>query len=397
MSLGGNYASAFELDMIRYAMDNGIVIYCFDGQRRIKKGKYPAGYAGVIAVGATHANGEKVGFSTSGTNISVMAPGYNIYSTFNQDANSYIDMSGTSMSAPFVTGLVAYMLTFNPTLTADQIKTILEETATDMQTSGWDADTGYGLVDVKKAVERVKNNNIPPVGQSYSSGTAKITVRNIDEDYHSGMNDDKAVPEIPVYLYGGDGSFVAVGISNYTDGSVSFNLLKPGTYTAKTAWGGIPKSVTFTMDAHQDCSKTIEYNMKAYYAQTCINLAKDPWRESYADTVLTVFTANEALVEGPYDYDYLDTLMFPVTPGGSYVLGIQPYTNDADSWGEYGLLITNQRPTQWYVNTTNGRGSGPDDTFEPNDDFASAKQIDVETAYGLYLGNADYFRFTIPH
>jgi len=134
MSLGGSYASAFELEMINYAFKNGIVIIASMGNEGTKRAQYPASYAGVIAVGAVRANGEKVGFSTLGDHISVSAPGYNIYSTYKE--GKYCDMSGTSMSAPFVTGLVAYMLSYNPTLTADQIKTILEEDCNRYRGSG---------------------------------------------------------------------------------------------------------------------------------------------------------------------------------------------------------------------------------------------------------------------
>ena len=393
MSLGGYYASAFELEMISYALRNGIVIIASMGNDGTERAQYPAAYAGVIAVGATRANEEKVGFSTSGKHISVSAPGYNIYSTFND--GGYADMSGTSMSAPFVTGLVAYMLTFNPDLTADQIKAILEQTAMDIGPTGWDTGTGYGLVDVRKAVTKVKNNEIPLVGSIYASGEAVISVQNLDSEYDSGNTHyPDAVGGVPVYLYGADGSFVAVGVSNYTDGSVSFRLLKPGDYTAKTNWGGVPKSQAFNMPATGNKTQSINYDMKIYYAQTLWNELMDPDYFSWADSVLTLYTEEGSLIVGPYDYSYLDTLMIPVKSGQSYVLGIEPYSNDEYSWGEYGLIISQDLYDS--VNTNNGRGSGDDDTFEPNNDFASAKDIDVDIEYGLYLGDGDYFRFIIP-
>lgn len=393
MSLGGYYAGAFELEMISYALWNGIVIIASMGNDGTERAQYPAAYAGVIAVGATRANEEKVGFSTAGKHISVSAPGCNIYSTFKN--GGYADMSGTSMSAPFVTGLVAYMLTFKPDLTADQIKAILEQTTTDIGPADWDTGTGYGLVDVKKAVAKVKNNQVPAVGSLYASGEALISVQNLDDEYDSG-NDDYpyAVGGIPVYLYGEDGSFVAVGISNYTDGSVSFRLLKPGNYTAKTNWGGVPKNQAFSMPATDDMHESIDYDMKIYYTQTLRNRLTDPGYDSSADSVLTLYAEDDSLIAGPYDYWGLDTLMIPVKSGESYILGIEPYSNDELSWGEYGLIISQTQYDSVY--TDNCRGTGDDDTFEPNNDFALAKDIEVDTAYGLYLGNGDYFKFTIP-
>ena len=97
-------------------------------------------------------------------------------------------MSGTSMSAPFVTGTIAYLLSINPELTGYQIKTILERTADkiDKKSSygkydsrGFSKWYGYGRVNVLKAAECVKNAlDIPAAGSVYSEKSVKITVEN---------------------------------------------------------------------------------------------------------------------------------------------------------------------------------------------------------------------------
>ena len=149
MSLGSSFAGYFELDMINQALEENVMVVASMGNSGYNAPQYPAAYSGVLAVGATKADGSKVSFSTSGNFISVSAPGYNIYSTGNGASDTYLDMSGTSMAAPFVTGTVAYLLTFNPTLKPDQIRAIIETTAADIGVAGWDEDTGYGLVNVK--------------------------------------------------------------------------------------------------------------------------------------------------------------------------------------------------------------------------------------------------------
>lgn len=75
----------------------------------------------------------------------------------------YTQISGTSMSCPFVAGVVALMLDADPTLTVDEIKTILTSTATRMP--GYeDFEVGAGYVNAYAAVDKVFNR-----GKSYGA------------------------------------------------------------------------------------------------------------------------------------------------------------------------------------------------------------------------------------
>jgi len=393
MSLGSSYAGYFELDMINQALANDIMVIASMGNSGYNAPQYPAAYSGVLAVGATRADGSKVHFSTSGTFISVSAPGYNIYSTYNENDKSYTDMSGTSMAAPFVTGTVAYLLTFKPTLTPDQIRTILESTATDIGDAGWDEDTGYGLVNVKAAAAVVNGGTIPTAGSAYSTKTTKIYVKNNNSNYDSGIPGyASAVVGQPVYLYNGNGEFVYLGMTNGTDGSVDFKLLKPGFYVAKTNYLGEEQEKSFTVDNARDRTITFNFDIAVLLIQTVPNLAKDPSASTGADTVITLYDSAGNTLAGPYDSGTLDTLSVAgLQSGKTYKIGITQYNNTT---GEYGLNVGFSAVS--YVNTTNGRGAGADDSFEDNDTLATAAPITVGTDYGLYLGDADYFSFVMP-
>ncbi|MFC7667476.1 S8 family peptidase [Hymenobacter humi] len=65
----------------------------------------------------------------------------------------YTHLTGTSMAAPHVAGIVALMLDANPALTPAQVKAILEETATNLPNrESW--EVGRGMVNAFAAVDR---------------------------------------------------------------------------------------------------------------------------------------------------------------------------------------------------------------------------------------------------
>ncbi|MEX2554498.1 MAG: S8 family serine peptidase, partial [Actinomycetota bacterium] len=110
----------------------------------------------------------------------ITAPGVNITApaalaaTADADAPyGYMSISGTSMAAPHVTGVVALMAAANPKLTPRQMIEILERTA-DAQ-PGWDAhQEGAGMVNAKRAVEAAlalkagKPLSLPPPQYDYT-------------------------------------------------------------------------------------------------------------------------------------------------------------------------------------------------------------------------------------
>lgn len=100
--------------------------------------------------------------------ISVASPGSTLYNTYPQNIVSvnllpyYFKMSGTSMSAPVVSGTVALMLKKNPTLTPNTVKAILMYTAQDMgqdrMTQGAGYLNSYGAVNLAVNITQSSTN-----------------------------------------------------------------------------------------------------------------------------------------------------------------------------------------------------------------------------------------------
>jgi subtilisin len=194
MSLGGSVLDAVESAAIDYAISKGVIIVASAGNRGTAGMGYPGAYAPVISAGSA---GWKDGWTSAswwyGTNVpdptnvgdlyisdfssraktgqdlDVIAPGSDVVGPYqvNSGQLSYYYLSGTSMAAPHVTGIVALMAQVHPSLTAPQAETLLENAAIPMaagsvsvrqsngttETVSWGADAvGHGFITADAAI-----------------------------------------------------------------------------------------------------------------------------------------------------------------------------------------------------------------------------------------------------
>ena len=100
-----------------------------DGQDNNVFPTFPANVRGTnsITVAATIGNAKLASFSNYGeTTVDIAAPGTAIMSSVpSLDHKAVVPMSGTSMAAPYITGVAAHILDVNPALNAQQVKAIL--------------------------------------------------------------------------------------------------------------------------------------------------------------------------------------------------------------------------------------------------------------------------------
>ncbi|YAF96029.1 MAG: S8 family peptidase [Nodularia sp. CChRGM 3473] len=132
LSLGGAFPNSALESAIAYASSKGAIVVMAAGNNGFPFPGYPASYANNwgLAVGAVDRNNNMANFSNrAGTNplAYVTAPGVGVYSSV--PGNQYAQYSGTSMATPHVAGVVALMLSANPSLTDAQVRQIIIETA----------------------------------------------------------------------------------------------------------------------------------------------------------------------------------------------------------------------------------------------------------------------------
>lgn len=167
MSLGAESAGGSPVlaSAVAYARSKGAIVIAASGNSGVTNATYPAAISGVVGVGAVDSSNRLASFSNYGaTNLDVVAPGVNVLSTYTGGGMQY--MSGTSMATPFVSAAAAVLWSAYPRLTADQVIAALQNTATDLGTSGRDSYYGYGLIRIDAALR-----SLVPADPEPSTGT----------------------------------------------------------------------------------------------------------------------------------------------------------------------------------------------------------------------------------
>jgi subtilisin len=164
MSLGCARPDARVHDAIRNITSKGVIVVCAAGNDGGAV-NYPAAFTETIAVGAVDKDGNVCQFSSRGKEIVVAAPGQDITSTWLADG--YATISGTSMAAPFVTGVLTLWVsdakkTGQKVSGAAAVKA-LSETCRDVGQQGRDPEYGWGLMDPHKLLNYTATASIEGV------------------------------------------------------------------------------------------------------------------------------------------------------------------------------------------------------------------------------------------
>jgi subtilisin family serine protease len=158
-SWGGDEKEQSLEDAIKAAEAAGVTFVAAAGNDSADNdstASYPANYqvGNVISVGSFTNSGSKSSFSNYGLkSVHVTAPGSNILSTYKR--SGYSTLSGTSMSTPFVAGIVGLLLSQEPTLTPSEIRERLVRTSVKTNKLA-SASLSGGRVDAYKALAAKK-------------------------------------------------------------------------------------------------------------------------------------------------------------------------------------------------------------------------------------------------
>jgi subtilisin family serine protease len=178
LSVGDQRINKAEQAALDYAFNKDVVIVVAAGNEGVNVKDYGiAASDKVLTVGSTGFDDQRAVFSNWGK-ISVVAPGLDVLGLRARRTDlmlgitgvkyvagaavvgpdkRYYRASGTSFSAPMVSGLASLMIAKDPSLTNRQVMNIIKSTARDVGTPGVDQFTGYGLIDARAALKAPKD------------------------------------------------------------------------------------------------------------------------------------------------------------------------------------------------------------------------------------------------
>ena len=156
MSLGGPHYNQKMRELVRALYDANIPIVAAAGNEGPNNYSisYPGKFPEVICVGAFDSDGNPAQFSSRGEEVTLLAPGVKVYSTWLN--NEYAVLDGSSMATPFITGIICLLLAkhakqeketgINDCKTVAQIKEHLIKYTDDQGAIGHDFSWGYGMI-----------------------------------------------------------------------------------------------------------------------------------------------------------------------------------------------------------------------------------------------------------
>lgn len=173
LSLGGEGFSQISQQLYRDLRQRGIFVVSSAGNEASTAPGYPAAYDSVISVSAVDIQRQITSYSNRGATIDIAAPGGDSSADINGDGYpdgvlstggtattggiefAYVFLSGTSMAAPHVSGVIALMKSINPDLTPPQFEALLQSGSLtdDLGAPGRDDLYGHGLINANKAVQ----------------------------------------------------------------------------------------------------------------------------------------------------------------------------------------------------------------------------------------------------
>ncbi|OWY17183.1 PKD domain-containing protein [Sphingobacteriales bacterium UPWRP_1] len=305
MSWGGGAPAATEQAVFTTAHNQGIVLVAAAGNDNTSDLMYPASYQYIISVGASDDGDLRADFSNFGDSIDVMAPGVQIWSTVATNTSSYEFYDGTSMACPYVSGLAALMLSFDPTANPDRIEECLETTADniDALNPGFEGQLGAGRVNAFLAVQCTPSEPIanftwsaqpPCAGETFTFNDISAGT-DLDSWQWSfpGGTPASSTAQNPTVTYPAAGTYsVTLIVSNYLGSSTltqNVTVAPPSAYITGAAvillGYVVPVEVSFTGSPPWDFTYS-----NGVTTQTVTGVTDNPYILNLAPQITTTYT-----------------------------------------------------------------------------------------------------------
>lgn len=157
-SLGAHGSLGLVRDTVSALIDRGVVVVAAAGNDARDRDNYPAATRCAVSVAASDANDAVADFSTTGSSVSVAAPGVSVTSIHPFSPTGYAAWSGSSMSSPFAAGTAA-MIRSVRTSTSGEVLALIAGTSHRVTTAY--GTVAFGRIDAAAAVSGAAKGMIP--------------------------------------------------------------------------------------------------------------------------------------------------------------------------------------------------------------------------------------------
>jgi thermitase len=291
LSLGSSSRTTVIRDALDYASSNNVLPVVAMGNANSDQVGDLAYWYSALSVGAVDQRGDKASFSNFGLQTDVTAPGVAVLSTmptypvtlntqYGYKMN-YDALSGTSMATPVVAGLAGLLLSRNPSLTASQVKGIIESSAGNG--ASFDLISGFGPVHAATAIAAVAQaEGSPPVLSSVSPAFGSALVRNVT--FSTVASDNIAVHHVD-FITGGARHFLPATSVGYPGGRGKNGSpsIPPWSslFSSTTEWNGLfdVTVIAFDRSGNGSIQSAGNYNIQnAYVTKVFTTHLCDPSR-----------------------------------------------------------------------------------------------------------------------
>lgn len=149
-------------DAVAWAEQRGVLVVSCAGNDGDGTVYYPGAFPTVLCAGTVNLTEDGPAFfSNRHSGVDILAPGINI-NTANIKGEA-VTVNGTSYSTAWVTGVAASLLNIDHTLTPYQLRQLLRNTARDICSEGYDKESGWGIIDLSLAMEKLQAEKGKPL------------------------------------------------------------------------------------------------------------------------------------------------------------------------------------------------------------------------------------------
>ncbi|WP_231571169.1 S8 family peptidase [Gordoniibacillus kamchatkensis] len=311
---------------VQYAEQQGVLLVAATGNEGDSV-NYPAAYPTVVAVGGVDPYNQPEYRSNIGPEIDLVAP-YDVFTT--TLGGGYGSKNGTSMAAPQAAAVAALAWSKYPWMKPYQLRSLLRQTAEDLNVRGWDEYTGYGLLRADRALlQPYREDPFEPNDQAKDAKTIPVN-KTISAEFAGGSDIDWFKMDSPY-----DGALNMKLETN--DGSSASVVLYDASLRQQAVYEA-PSGRTMRLPVKRGYSylklqaaDTKRSTAVGYRLTTDFQIYADPYEPNDKQYEAFVLPAQSQVVKGTFDHPGdVDWFMLPIEQSGKLTIRLSADTARMD-------------------------------------------------------------------